>query len=366
MRSREDPASHPYRTTNVELELEAGEYIVLLRIRSRKFPMPPKLNMIRYNARERPSKLLRVGQSYEIAHAKGTINLSEEEKKTMERVKAKKEAKVRKDTKEQMMREKQKEKQDARKALRKKVAAATKEKMMRQKQMNLMNKSKKKKKVTAVEKAGNKQGADKEKSREAEKALKERPQGESREEPQKPTEPTSSATNMGATSNQEPSSEVIEFEERVAPPLKEQDSNTAEDDKSSDTTSTASDVTDGELDDRIQRNKSAAEASKKAAAEAEEKEMEKLEEEEEEVEEEETEDTHAFKRKHPFETKYGKTRWNATVIVGLRIYSAKGSGASVKVIRDLTEGDDEDKEPEAGLDVDDPAVDALQGVEETN
>ncbi|KAI1336482.1 cysteine proteinase [Xylariaceae sp. FL0016] len=83
------------RSVNVELELEEGEYIVLLRINAtRDLNILPIEDVIRNNARNRRDKLVAVGMSYDLAHGKGRVVETPEEKK------AKKDAEKRKKDKE--------------------------------------------------------------------------------------------------------------------------------------------------------------------------------------------------------------------------------------------------------------------------
>ncbi|KAK5629104.1 hypothetical protein RRF57_004819 [Xylaria bambusicola] len=74
----------PYRQTrsvNVELELEAGEYIVLMKINAtRNLDILPIEDVIRKYARDRRDKLVSVGMSYDLAHSKGKIIETKEEK----------------------------------------------------------------------------------------------------------------------------------------------------------------------------------------------------------------------------------------------------------------------------------------------
>ncbi|KAI8623159.1 hypothetical protein F5Y19DRAFT_468721 [Xylariaceae sp. FL1651] len=82
------------RSVNVELELDAGEYTVLMKINAtRDLDKLPIEEMIRNHARNRRDKLVAVG-IYDLAHSKGKILENEEEKQ------AKKAAEQRKKDKE--------------------------------------------------------------------------------------------------------------------------------------------------------------------------------------------------------------------------------------------------------------------------
>ncbi|KAI1098473.1 cysteine proteinase [Jackrogersella minutella] len=83
------------RSINVELDLEEGEYTVLLKINAtRDMEKLPIEEVVRNNARARRDKLVAVGMSYDLAHSKGKVIETPEEKK------ARKEAEKRKKDKE--------------------------------------------------------------------------------------------------------------------------------------------------------------------------------------------------------------------------------------------------------------------------
>lgn len=83
------------RSVNVELELEAGDYAVLLKVNAtRDLDILPIEQVVRNNARERRDKLVAVGMSYDLAHSKGRVVETEEE------VSARKEAEKRKNEEE--------------------------------------------------------------------------------------------------------------------------------------------------------------------------------------------------------------------------------------------------------------------------
>ena len=77
------------RSVNVELELEAGEYTVLLKVNAtRDRDVLPIEEVVRRNARDRRDKLVAVGMSYDLAHSKGQVPTGE----TAEERRAKREA----------------------------------------------------------------------------------------------------------------------------------------------------------------------------------------------------------------------------------------------------------------------------------
>lgn len=73
------------RSVNVELDLEAGEYVVVVKIDAqRNERIMPVEEVVRAHAKERREKLLRVGFAYDVAHSKGKIIESDEEKTARE------------------------------------------------------------------------------------------------------------------------------------------------------------------------------------------------------------------------------------------------------------------------------------------
>lgn len=68
----------------------------------------PVEDVVRNNVKERRDKLLRIGLAYDLAHAKGEIKETEEEKKGRKRAEAVKKAKEKKTTREKLEKEKRK------------------------------------------------------------------------------------------------------------------------------------------------------------------------------------------------------------------------------------------------------------------
>lgn len=69
------------RSVSTDLELDVGTYSVLMKItakRDKNYPTPE--DVIRANVRGRQNKLIQVGLSYDLAHAKGEIRETEAEK----------------------------------------------------------------------------------------------------------------------------------------------------------------------------------------------------------------------------------------------------------------------------------------------
>ena len=81
------------RSVSTDLELDPGTYSVLMRItakRDRGVPTPE--NIIRSNVRDRQNKVIQVGLSYDLAHAKGDIVETGEEKTARQKLEEKKKA----------------------------------------------------------------------------------------------------------------------------------------------------------------------------------------------------------------------------------------------------------------------------------
>ena len=95
------------RSVSTELELDAGSYTVRIRITATRYQKRPTVEeVIRMNCKDRQEKLLQIGMSYDLAHAKGIIQETEEDKtrkaereardEAATKAKAKEEAKKRK------------------------------------------------------------------------------------------------------------------------------------------------------------------------------------------------------------------------------------------------------------------------------
>ncbi|PSS20630.1 hypothetical protein M430DRAFT_66307 [Amorphotheca resinae ATCC 22711] len=99
------------RSVTVELELEPGEYHVLMRVEAEKndhaFPVEQAL---RNNVKARRNKLLRIGLAYDLAYAKGQIKETDEERKVRKELEAKKKSQERKEMKDKLMKEKKRRK----------------------------------------------------------------------------------------------------------------------------------------------------------------------------------------------------------------------------------------------------------------
>ncbi|OBT79564.1 hypothetical protein VF21_01271 [Pseudogymnoascus sp. 05NY08] len=100
------------RSVAAELDLdEAGEYLVLVKITAKRdFTALPAHTVIRDNAKDRRDKLLRIGLAYDLAHAKGHVEESEEDKKAREKAEARAKAKERKELKDKLTEKKKKKK----------------------------------------------------------------------------------------------------------------------------------------------------------------------------------------------------------------------------------------------------------------
>ncbi|KAI0891668.1 cysteine proteinase [Annulohypoxylon nitens] len=92
------------RSVNVELELEEGEYVVLLKIDATRYmDKLPIEEVVRNNARDRRDKLVAVGMSYDLAHSKGKVLETPEEKKARKEAEKRKKDKARQALKKKIM-----------------------------------------------------------------------------------------------------------------------------------------------------------------------------------------------------------------------------------------------------------------------
>ncbi|XXH03295.1 hypothetical protein Hte_009693 [Hypoxylon texense] len=92
------------RSVNVELELEEGEYTVLLKINAtRNMEVLPIEEVVRNNARDRRDKLVAVGMSYDLAHSKGKVIETPEEKQARKEVEKRKKEKERNELRKKIM-----------------------------------------------------------------------------------------------------------------------------------------------------------------------------------------------------------------------------------------------------------------------
>lgn len=112
------------RSINVELELEAGDYVVVVKIDAlRNEQIMPVEDVIRAFAKERREKLLRIGFAYDLAHSKGRIIETAEEKAAREKYEKKKRDRERKKMAKLIMKQKEEDRKHAiRQTLKKKKA----------------------------------------------------------------------------------------------------------------------------------------------------------------------------------------------------------------------------------------------------
>lgn len=82
------------RSVGVELDLEAGNYTVLLKITATRFDRPLPEELIRDTCRTRREKLLAIGLSYDLAHAKGQFRERERQQRREERAERAREEKI--------------------------------------------------------------------------------------------------------------------------------------------------------------------------------------------------------------------------------------------------------------------------------
>lgn len=105
---RTQHSSRMNRSINVELDLDAGEYLVLVKIdATRNEWILPTEDVVRNNARHHREKLLRIGLSYDLAHSKAKIKESPEEKAAREAHEQRKKDKQRESLRKAIMEEKE-------------------------------------------------------------------------------------------------------------------------------------------------------------------------------------------------------------------------------------------------------------------
>ena len=98
------------RSVSTELELDSGSYTVLIRITATRYQKRPTVEeVVRLNCRNRQEKLLQIGLSYDLAHAKGIIQETEDEKKVEAEKEAKKEEEAKSKAREEAKKKKYKD-----------------------------------------------------------------------------------------------------------------------------------------------------------------------------------------------------------------------------------------------------------------
>lgn len=112
------------RSINVELELDAGDYVVVVKIDAlRNEQIMPVEDVIRAFAKERREKLLRIGFAYDLAHSKGRIIETLEEKVARENYEKRKRDRERKKMAKLIMKQREEERKHAiRQTMKKKKA----------------------------------------------------------------------------------------------------------------------------------------------------------------------------------------------------------------------------------------------------
>ncbi|KAJ5525556.1 Alpha/beta hydrolase fold-3 [Penicillium frequentans] len=94
------------RSVNAEINLDPGRYHVLMKITAfRNEEVEPTDAIVRRLASSRREKLVQVGLSYDLAHAKGLVGETEQERYELERKKARERKKLRDETKRRLQKE---------------------------------------------------------------------------------------------------------------------------------------------------------------------------------------------------------------------------------------------------------------------
>ncbi|KAH0538403.1 hypothetical protein FGG08_005003 [Glutinoglossum americanum] len=106
------------RSVSTELDLEAGKYLVLIKVIATRYDGWPSVEqVVRDTSRRKRDKLLQIGLSYDLAHAKAQVEETDEQKKQREEKEKKEKEAERKKRKEEMkaLRDKMREKERKRK-----------------------------------------------------------------------------------------------------------------------------------------------------------------------------------------------------------------------------------------------------------
>lgn len=99
------------RSISAEVDLEPGRYEVLPKVAAIKIPTKPEVqDVVKELAEKNPQKLRQIGMNYDIANAKGVVELTEEEKKAKEAKEKAKKEKAEKEKAEKKKAEKKKAK----------------------------------------------------------------------------------------------------------------------------------------------------------------------------------------------------------------------------------------------------------------
>ena len=393
------------RSVTAELELEEGEYHLLMKVEAQKREGAlPVETVVRNNAKGRRDKLVRIGLAYDLAHAKGQFKETDEEKRLKKKIEANKKAKQRKEIKDKLMKEKKRRKHNENKERRKERAAEAK------------RKAKEKKK--AERKAEKEKEKEKKREKEAEKeAEKEKGKGSGADQPKEiaivsnPNNPaksdelaaekvasTDSSKAIDTTTTETPteishgvagedskSTEIAPSAEKAATKEESKPVETSPTDK------TTSEKTPGPVEavkssesntsnlvaPEIRINGSAPPSEAGLSDTDSDDDLSDIESVVSDISSGEIDDIIedqelAAENSRPLplmddeEDEFQRDPWNAIAVVGLRVY-AKGGGVSVKLVRPLpdagTTQEKKEEKSESKLDVDDSAVDATKGVE---
>lgn len=330
------------RSVSAELDLDAGEYHVLMKIQAERDTSAATVEqVIRHNCKNRRDKLLRIGLAYDLAHSKGKIVETEEEKIGREKAEKKEKEKERKEVKERLLKEKKKRKHVANKEKKKIKAAKAKRKA----------KAEKKSKNAKVEAEKVEKDAKPEENEKIEttnslannvvddsKLEEKKVEAKSLEEPASVKDgdkvpAAAESTNPAIFGTNAAPPPVLESK---APPSvshnighSECEDEDEDDDDLSDIDSNVSTISSGTIDDELASSNSSSDSNNAQppvpAPGAEED-----------------------------EDEFERDPWNAVCVVGLRVYS-KDAGVTIKIVRPKSW---EDGDGDQGLDVDDSAKDA--------
>ncbi|KPM37733.1 hypothetical protein AK830_g8826 [Neonectria ditissima] len=365
---RSQTALRMSRSVNVELDLEAGEYEVRVKVDATRYEQfLPVDEVIRKNAKDRREKLIRIGLAYDLAHSKGRIVETDEEKAARE-------------AQEKKIKEKAKDE------LKKKVLATRDEThylATKQYQRDVKKKLRKREKQKAKLAAKKERNAAAKAEKEAAKAKAKEAEKQDGEQTTEATEKSETATSdqekvvaeaeHAATTEEGPltpeSSPDDDAEEKVAPKKTDTKESTSTEDpvkpeivveggKQEETEEADEEEEDGDDVSSIGALSELSERELEIAATA--------------LEPPAPTETPETQEEEPDE--FEKDPWNAVAVVGLRVYHKVDTednneeAVKLRVIRPVHYDADDDAEKEnidcktGGLDVDDSAKDAtLEG-----
>ncbi|KZF22520.1 cysteine proteinase, partial [Xylona heveae TC161] len=308
------------RSVSTELELEAGSYLVLLKIIATRYSNASTAeHVLKTTCKDKRDKLLQIGLSYDLAHAKGQTKETEKEKEEREK------------------REKLKKKLEKKRKLEQKRKAKAEGKELKRKEKA---KAKKKEAKAKAKEAKKQEKAQRKLAKAAKKATNDglRASGKGAEQAS-----TSSHTSGDAILTPPDVAEQQAHEMEKPSSSSAHSTTVAEEKKDGDAKSPANADSDSESESDDNSSESSDESESEAPATASDASK---------PEENPSEKNGDDKAEDDEDDDFKKDPWNAVSVVGLRVFT-KDSNATVEIVRPPPED-----EIINALDLDDAAVDA--------